>query len=225
MRHFFSAASLLLFAALFFASVKVKVGPGGGTTSYPTMAELDAKYSADWNKPEYAAANSAANETYLSDKEKRIFYYLNLARMNPKLFATTYASGYEGANGYSNDNDFASNKASLIVDLNNLTTLPFLVPSRTMYDFAQCHAIGIGEKGLETHDRSQTGCASGNFGENISFGKLDALNVIMSLLIDTNVPSLGHRKNCLDLDYHSMGVSVQPHKTYGECAVMDFSIN
>ena len=44
----------------------------------------------EWNEPAYLAANSAQNEDYLTDKEKKVYYYLNLVRMNPKLFADTY---------------------------------------------------------------------------------------------------------------------------------------
>lgn len=43
-----------------------------------------------WNFPEYHPANSAQNEEYLTTEEKQVYYYLNLVRMNPKLFAETY---------------------------------------------------------------------------------------------------------------------------------------
>ena len=43
-----------------------------------------------WSDPKYQVANSAKNEAYLTAVEKEVYYYLNLVRMNPKLFADTY---------------------------------------------------------------------------------------------------------------------------------------
>ncbi len=188
-----------------------------------TMAELDERFKNEWNKPAYTKC-ATANNTQLTDKEKKIFYYLNLARINPRLFASTYAASYEGANGYAEDESFEGNKKSLVADLNKLTTLPLLYPDSVLYELAYCHAKSIGEKGIETHDRKLSGCPDleGAFGENISFGKLNALDVVMSLLIDAGVPSLGHRINCLNKDYNRMGLSVQPHTTFSEDAVLDF---
>ena len=46
-------------------------------------------FSTEWDKPEYRVCNTAADVSYLSDKEKQIIYILNLARMNPTLFGKT----------------------------------------------------------------------------------------------------------------------------------------
>ena len=35
-------------------------------------------------------ANTVSNTSYLTTKEKEIFFYLNLVRINPKLFAQTF---------------------------------------------------------------------------------------------------------------------------------------
>lgn len=188
-----------------------------------TMEQLDEKYKGDWDKPEYAAANAAANEPYYTTEEKKVFYYINLVRMNPKLFAATYAKDYAGSGVYSNHRDLEQNKVSLISDLNKLEKLSTLLPGKPLYDFAKCHATGIGEKGLVTHDRSGSGCPTGNFGENISFGKFSPLDVVMQFLNDAGVPSFGHRKNCLDPGYTSLGLSIQNHKVYGQCTVLDFA--
>ncbi|MFO8234569.1 MAG: CAP domain-containing protein [Bacteroidales bacterium] len=44
----------------------------------------------EWNNPLYRMANTAKNEDYLSGNEKMVFYFLNLARMNPQLFHETF---------------------------------------------------------------------------------------------------------------------------------------
>jgi uncharacterized protein YkwD len=43
----------------------------------------------------------------------------------------------------------------------------------------------------------------------------------MQFLIDHNVSGLGHRKNCLNVKYTKIGVSVHPHTKYDVCAVVD----
>ena len=46
-------------------------------------------------------------------------------------------------------------------------------------------------------------------------------DIVMQLLIDHDVPSLGHRINCLNKEYTKIGVSVQPHIKWDICAVID----
>ena len=57
--------------------------------------------------------------------------------------------------------------------------------------------------------------------ENCSYGYSRGIDVVMQLLIDKGVKSLGHRKNLLSNSV-GMGASIQPHKTYAHCAVLDF---
>ena len=58
-------------------------------------------------------------------------------------------------------------------------------------------------------------------GECCDYGHNNALDIIMSLLIDEGISSLGHRNICLS-SYSKIGVAIQPHKLYGYNAVMDF---
>jgi len=46
-------------------------------------------------------------------------------------------------------------------------------------------------------------------------------DIVLQLLIDHDVPSLGHRINCLNKDYSKIGVSVQNHLKWDTCAVID----
>jgi hypothetical protein len=43
-----------------------------------------------WNNPKYRLANTAKDENYLKESEKMVFYFLNLARMNPVLYRETF---------------------------------------------------------------------------------------------------------------------------------------
>jgi uncharacterized protein YkwD len=164
-----------------------------------------------WVEPKYPEANSAINEDYLTAEEKQIFYFLNLVRMNPKLFADTYLSDLQN----SPDNY----ESSLYQELQQLQPLPVLKPNRKLFESAKCHAIESGLVGYVGHTRSK--CSHYFLGECCEYGLSDALDIVTALLIDQGVPSLGHREICLG-NYTELGVSIQPHKSYGVNAVLDF---
>ena len=164
-----------------------------------------------WNDPKYQEANSGKNEDYLTDKEKMVYYYLNLVRMNPKLFSDTYLNHLKNSKDYY--------ESSLYKELRRIKPLPILKPNRKLFESAQCHAIESGKSGYTGHNRKK--CKQYFKGECCYYGESDALEIITRLLIDKSVKSLAHRKICLG-DYSELGVSIQQHKTYGENAVLDF---
>ena len=51
-------------------------------------------YSPAWNDARYLTCNTAANTGYMSAGEKEVIYILNMARMNPALFANTVVKQY-----------------------------------------------------------------------------------------------------------------------------------
>lgn len=161
--------------------------------------------------PKNAGANSAINEDYLTAEEKQIFYFLNLCRINPKEFADTYLSDLQN----SPDNY----ESSLYEELQHLQPLPVLKPNRKLFESAKCHAVESGMAGYVGHNRGK--CVQYFRGECCQYGVSDALEIVTALLIDQGVPSLGHREICLG-NYTELGVSIQPHKSYGVNAVLDF---
>ncbi|MFZ4523184.1 MAG: hypothetical protein ACOYNC_15850 [Bacteroidales bacterium] len=165
----------------------------------------------EWSDEKYLAANSATNADYLSTEEKKVYFYLNLARMNPELFANTYLAGLKASTDYY--------ESSLYRELLRLNPLPVLKPDRALFESARCHAVESGECGYIGHERTK--CKEHFMGECCHYGNSDALDIVIKLLIDRNVPSLGHRRICFGY-YTGMGVSIQPHKTYGKNAVLDF---
>ncbi len=102
-----------------------------------------------------------------------------------------------------------------------------LHPSYAMWDAAECHATNSGFKGYVGHDREMSECntipGNGGYGECCSYGMEEALHIVMQLLIDEDVPSLGHRRICFNPDYALLGVSIQKHSIYGVNAVLDFT--
>jgi len=165
----------------------------------------------EWNAPEYRIANSAENEDYLTTEEKQVYYYLNLVRMNPKLFADTYLKDLKKSTDYF--------ESSLFQELQKLKPLTILKPNRQLYESARCHARESGERGYVGHERFT--CKEYFMGECIQYGESDALRIITRLLVDKSTKSLGHRRICLGT-YRELGVAIQPHKTFGKNAVLDF---
>lgn len=165
----------------------------------------------EWNDPKFQAANSARDEEYLTDEEKKVYFYLNQARMNPPLFADTYLGYLETSTDYY--------ESSLYRELHEMNPLAVLEPNRKLFESANCHAINSGESGYTGHNRTK--CQAHFMGECCHYGNSDALDIVIKLLIDRNVPSLGHRRICFG-NYSRMGVSIRPHTIYGKNAVLDF---
>ncbi|MBN1187646.1 MAG: CAP domain-containing protein [Bacteroidales bacterium] len=176
-----------------------------------------------WSEAVLKEANTVKDADYLTEQEKEIIVFCNLARLDGELFVETYLEFYLDLT----NKEKTRNVKSLIKDLNNLEKLPPFVPEKEMYDIAKDHAKTMGKKGKTGHDgfseRYEKALNTYNMvGENCYYGKGDALDIVITLLIDEGVPNLGHRKNILNESYNSIGVSVQPHKEYGENCVMSF---
>ncbi|MDR2064690.1 MAG: hypothetical protein LBP85_03135, partial [Prevotellaceae bacterium] len=158
-------------------------------------------------------------------EEKAVVYYLNYARINPRQFCEKYVKPHAPwYKGYA----FDERKESLIETLNTMTPIlgGEIKPDENLYELAQCFAAKSGELGITGHDRSATQCTylTGTWGECCDYGHAGGLEIVLSLLIDAgeNNAALGHRKICLDPAYTKIGVSMQPHRNYGNIAVLDF---
>ncbi len=181
-----------------------------------------AKFSAEWNNPKYKVCNTAEHTGYLSAKEKEIIYILNLARMYPKLFCKTVLLNVSKASSFI-DTSSAYFYKSLVTQMSQMEPLQLLKPDSLCYISAQCHAVTSGKKGYVGHVRQNPECRKKEhlWGECCQYGVSDPLEIIICLLVDENVASLGHRAICLGV-YTKMSPSYEPHKLYGSVAVLDF---
>jgi hypothetical protein len=208
--------SLLLFAPLL---------TGAAYHSTPANGSVSplSDFSDEWNDPKYAACNTAAGAGYMNDDEKNVIYILNLARSNPKLFCSTVVKQYPE---YSDNAELINITyyQSLITTMNSMKKQGLLQPDTDCFASAQCHAYNSGITGEDGHTRSDS-CRNHIYynGECCDYGHADPLDIVMSLLIDYAVPSLGHRKICFGT-YKTIGVSIQPHKTWDTNAVLDFHL-
>ena len=180
------------------------------------------KFSSEWNDSKYLKCNTASGTNYMSAKEKEVIYILNLLRANPRLFANTVLKKYPE---YSRNDNLrrVSEYKSLLKTLQNVEPLPLLNPDALCYASAECHAASAGRRGYIGHERKEAGCRSKQHfnGECCEYGHDNALDILMTLLIDQNVAGLPHRKICLG-PYKAVGVSIQPHKAYRYNSVLDF---
>jgi hypothetical protein len=192
-------------------------------THLPAASPL-ATYSTEWNDEKYLVCNTAAAANYMTDNEKELIYVLNLARMNPVLFTNSVVKKFPDKIGEEHLRKSAYYN-SLLDSMGNMKPLPLLYPDEACYTSAACHAKATGADGSVGHDRSP-GCRTKMrfSAECCDYGHSSAVDIVMSLLVDEGVKSLGHRKICLWPYYKKIGVSIQPHKMYRYTAVLDFQL-
>ncbi len=209
-RYWLMFALVVLFAPLAWA--------GEAVTTAATLG---------WSSQQIDKANTAANADFLTDEEKDVIFLTNLVRLDGTLFMRTFLQSHTP-----NDptNYYIS---SLYNTLPSVKNLSMLTPHKCLSATAAYHANDLGRIGRTGHDSSdgtpfpsrvvRCGGRMCSYGENCSYGHNSAVEIIMQLLIDEDVPSLGHRKNILNPSYNSLGVAIRPHAKYRHNCVMDFS--
>jgi uncharacterized protein YkwD len=181
-----------------------------------------AAYSARWNDPKYRVCNTAEKVGYMTEKEKELIYVLNLARMNPKLFCETVLPRAHDISSFIDTSNEVYYK-TLVATMRQMTPLNILQPDSLCMVSARCHATTSGKVGYVGHERRNEKCRKNKhyYGECCNYGSDEPLEILLLLLEDHGVPSLGHRKICLGT-YNMIGVAIAPHTTYEHNAVMDF---
>lgn len=213
------------------------------TAVYTVFAGEPLKTDTGWSREEIALANTAGNAKYLSAEERDFILYTNLARMDAKKFFNTFFQDFVEAHNkqmeqYSNYNELRISRTdkyykSLEKDVKNEKSRPVLWPDEALSWVARQHAKDMNRYNYAEHrsrdgrtakDRISQMYPRRSMGENLSFGFATGLGNACMLLLDKNVPDLGHRKLMLDTSYdlNFVGVSIQPHKGYKYSAVMDF---
>lgn len=177
-----------------------------------------------WDPELLEKANTAADFKYFSEEEKKVIFFMNLARLDGNLFAETLLDAYVKANGIDN----SSYLRSLYRDLKNVEGLPLLIPEEDLTSIAQGHATEsgrtghVGHKGFEKRFEPYMGAPYTNVGENCSYGYARAIDIVITLLIDEGVKNVGHRVNILKPDFNSVGVAIREHKQFRFNCVIDF---
>ena len=177
-----------------------------------------------WDPQILEKANTAAEYKYYAEEEKKVVFFMNLARLDGNLFAETILDTYVESNGIENTYYLRS----LYRDLRKVKGLPVLIPEDDLTGIAQGHATKSGRTGHVGHRNFEErfepfmGAPYTNVGENCSYGHANAIDIVISLLIDEGVRNLGHRENTLKPEFNSVGVAIREHKRYRYNCVIDF---
>lgn len=189
-----------------------------------TIASGQSAVWEQWDPAVLEKANTAAEFAYYSDEEKKVVFFMNLARLDGNLFAETLLDAYVASNGTKN----SSYLRSLYKDLRKVKGLPLLIPEEDLTSIAQGHATEsgrtghVGHKGFEKRFEPFMGAPYSNVGENASYGHASAIDIVVTLLIDEGVKNVGHRVNILNPEFNSVGVAIREHKRYRVNCVIDF---
>ncbi|MBI4947219.1 MAG: CAP domain-containing protein [Bacteroidetes bacterium] len=183
-----------------------------------------------WDAATLEKANTAKNETGYTAEEKKVVYYLNLARLKPDLFAKTYFQKYMD----STKTSATSFTRSLF---NDLTTkykpMEALSIKQDLTEEAVDHAKDTGKKGNLGHFTSDGKSYEfrmkkfkgiyASTAENCDYENQDALLIVIHQLIDEGQATIEHRKNIMEKNLKYVGVSIQPHKKEKWTCVMEFA--
>lgn len=177
-----------------------------------------------WDAELIRELHTAEHIEYLNEEEKKVVLFMNMARHNGPLFAETFLQSYI------RENSVESTKyvKSLYRDLKKISGLKPLQIEEDLTSVAQGHATISGRTGHMGHKdfKKRFNPFMGNpyyhVGENCSYGYEQAIDIVLTLLIDEGVKDVGHRKNILNAEFNSVGVAIRPHKTYRVNCVIDF---
>lgn len=173
-----------------------------------------------WNSNDLRIANSAKDLKELSFQEKKVIFYINLARINGSLFVETYLKDYMEDVKIPKNNYYKS----LVKTLKEQPRLSVLIPNQELIDECIQHAQEMGRLGKKGHrsekfesyeERMKSFTTKFNkVKESNQYGEPDALAIVIDLLIDDEQESLRHRKMLLDPEAEYVGVGIRAHKKY-----------
>ena len=177
-----------------------------------------------WDAEVVRSLNTARENEYMNEEEKKVVLFMNMARHDGPLFAATFLDTYVEEN----QTEKSSYLRSLYKDLKKISGLDPLIPEKDLISVAQGHAKKSGKSGRVGHSdfKKRFEPFMGNpyihVGENCSYGYVSAIDIVITLLIDEDVKDLGHRHNTLNTGFNSVGVAIRPHKNYRVNCVIDF---
>lgn len=170
-------------------------------------------------------AHTASGNALLSEQEQQVVLLVNLARMHGPVFVE------QVLDPFMQGKEETPYTISLRDELMNAIPLEPLAPKGDLTKAAEKHAKYTGNSGRVGHDGlrpfkerlAYLGKTYSFVGESCDYGYEDALNIVLDLLIDEGIASVGHRRTLLHAKYLYMGVSIAPHRTYRHTCVIDLA--
>jgi len=188
----------------------------------------------------HAQEDAPTQAEYLSDLENAVVAEINLARSDPKA----YSVFLEELLPYYDDKKFkrpedemtrltregAAAVEEALAFLRSAELLPLLTPSRGMSQAAKDHLNDNGKKGSTGSDDSQPwdrvnrhGTWGGTIAESISFGRNEAQDVVIHLIIDDGFADRGNRNNIFEKEFQVTGVACGDDEKYTFVCVIDYA--
>ncbi|MBL0156420.1 MAG: CAP domain-containing protein [Bryobacterales bacterium] len=160
----------------------------------------------------------------LSPTESAVVRLLNEARTAPARFAQLHIAPHARE---------SREAAECLREMSLMAPLPALTVATPLVQAARDHAEASSAAGITGHqgadgsnlDQRISRYADwvGSISENLYYGRDNAEEIVVQLLIDRGVAGRGHRRNILNAKMAAAGVAVRRHPRYGSICVMDFA--
>lgn len=180
--------------------------------------------------------------TFLSKLENDVFKELNLARRDPKAYASLIEKTLQYYDGklykYPGKITIRTNEGPKAVK----EAVKVLKKTKSYKEFSISKGLSLAGKD-HVKDQSESGKVGhtgkdgsspfdrmkryGKYlrtaGENISYGENTGRSVVFQLIIDDGVPGRGHRKNIYNENFKTVGIACGTHKKYRHMCVITFA--
>ena len=166
---------------------------------------------------------------------------MNIARQNPTLYATyveelrSHFVGNRlvlpgGTEIRTKEGLRAVNEAARFLRQARPQSALTLSPGMCRAAADHCADQAGGARGHDGSDRSTPGSRisrygtwGGAWGENISYGKTNARDIVLALIIDDGLSARKHRKNIFNPKFNYAGAAFGPHAVFRTVCSMDFA--
>ena len=168
--------------------------------------------------------------------EDAVLAEINQARANPQAYARElrHAQMREaryGEEGYGVTRDDPEAVDEAIDFLMRQPPLPPLTADSRLSAAARVHVsrqgrtgeVGHGAPGALGYRIQAQGLWAGLEAESISYGQRSPQDVVRQLVVDSDVPDRGHRKDMFGQAFQAAGVACGPHVQWGAMCVIDYA--
>ncbi|MCS7003936.1 MAG: hypothetical protein NZM38_01270 [Cytophagales bacterium] len=206
------------------------------------ISELEQKFPMD------RRLAAEINDSTLSQLEKEVVYFINLARLSPSIFADTYLEYFIKEYRLDKENPYIK---SLWKTLKLARPVSPLLSDVKMSLASKCRAkelkgqitlpfekkisSNVQEEGIiprrsssqaqsQNTTKTPTGCSLelDYYAECYAIQKKTSLEIVFQLLIDFDNKTYSNRQICLSNEFSKVGICICPHEDYNTLAVLDF---